>query len=197
MEQNFSIDLRSLSEYLISENLVQEREKEIEVVKNDSEDSIFQVSKILSLGNVFWNGLYIYSNTNEDLKPHSVDILELSSKIKNAKNLNNSNINLGKRVLEMIDNGKISIDQIKSLSTQQEIELIDYKEVFDRLKRIDKNKWKSIIELGEKTKIFEKNELFNIKSISNSLMKNERVKEVNLIECFKSLGKVKRFGIEI
>ena len=196
-EQNFSIDLRSLSEYLISENLVQEREKEIEVVKNDSEDSIFQVSKILSLGNVFWNGLYIYSNTNEDLKPHSVDILELSSKIKNAKNLNNSNINLGKRVLEMIDNGKISIDQIKSLSTQQEIELIDYKEVFDRLKRIDKNKWKSIIELGEKTKIFEKNELFNIKSISNSLMKNERVKEVNLIECFKSLGKVKRFGIEI
>lgn len=196
-EQNFSIDLRSLSDYLISENLVQEREKEIEVVKNDSEDSIFQVSKILSLGNVFWNGLYIYSNTNEDLKPHSVDILELSSKIKNAKNLNNSNINLGKRVLEMIDNGKISIDQIKSLSTQQEIELIDYKEVFDRLKRIDKNKWKSIIELGEKTKIFEKNELFNIKSISNSLMKNERVKEVNLIECFKSLGKVKRFGIEI
>ena len=196
-EQNFSIDLRSLSEYLISESLVQEREKEIEVVKNDSEDSIFQVSKILSLGNVFWNGLYIYSNTNEDLKPHSVDILELSSKIKNAKNLNNSNINLGKRVLEMIDNGKISIDQIKSLSTQQEIELIDYKEVFDRLKRIDKNKWKSIIELGEKTKIFEKNELFNIKSISNSLMKNERVKEVNLIECFKSLGKVKRFGIEI
>ena len=196
-EQNFSIDLRSLSEYLISENLVQEREKEIEVVKNDSEDSIFQVSKILSLGNVFWNGLYIYSNTNEDLKTHSVDILELSSKIKNAKNLNNSNINLGKRVLEMIDNGKISIDQIKSLSTQQEIELIDYKEVFDRLKRIDKNKWKSIIELGEKTKIFEKNELFNIKSISNSLMKNERVKEVNLIECFKSIGKVKRFGIEI
>ena len=196
-EQNFSIDLRSLSEYLISENLVQEREKEIEVVKNDSEDSIYQVSKILALGNVFWNGLYIYSNSNEDLKTYSVDILELSSKIKNAKNLNNSNINLGKRILDMIDNNSISVDYVKSLSTQQEVEIIDYKEVFDRLKRFDKNKWKSIIELGEKTNLFEKNELFNIKSVSNSILKNERVREVNLIQCFKSLEKVKRFGIEI
>ena len=196
-EQTFTLDLIQISDFLIPLDTVIERDKEVETIKNDSEDSIFQVSKIVSLGNVFWNGLYIYSNSNDDLKNYSVDILEIYSKIKNSKNLTNSNISFGKRILDMIDNNSISVDYVKSLSTQQEVEIIDYKEVFDRLKRIDKNKWKSIIELGEKTNLFEKNELFNIKSVSNSILKNERVREVNLIQCFKSLEKVKRFGIEI
>lgn len=196
-EQTISFDLSQISDFLIPADEVNERDKEIETIKNDSEDSIFQVSKIVSLGNVFWNGLYIYSDSNEELKNYSVDILEIYGKIKNSKNLNNSNISFGKRILDMIDNNVISVDYVKGLSSQQEVEIIDYKEVFDRLKRIDKNKWKSIIELGEKTNLFENNELFNIKSVSNSILKNERVREVNLIQCFKSLGKVKRFGIEI
>jgi hypothetical protein len=196
-DQKFSISIIENNEYLISENEVLERENEIEIVKNDSEDSIFQVSKIVSLGNVFWNGLFIYSNSNEELKDYSVDFLEIYSKISNSKNLNNSNINIGKKIIKMIENGQISIEKIKKLSNQKELEVIDYKEVFDRLKRIDKNKWKSIIELSEKTKIFEKNELFNVKSVSNSILKNDKVKEVNLIQCFKSVQKLSKFQIEI
>ncbi len=198
-EQTYNLDLKQISKFIITEEEVKTREKEIEITNNHSEDSIYLVSKITALGNVFWDGLYKMSNNENsgDLKAISLEILEISSKIKTGKNLTKSNHNAGKKVLDLIDTGILNIDRIKQLSTLEEKEIIDFKAVFDRLKAIDRNKWSTIITLAEKTNIFEKNELFNIKSVSNSLIKNEKVKEINLLQAFNSLKKLERFKIEI
>jgi len=195
-EKDYTIDLEVLKDYLISENELEKREKETELIKNNSEDSIFIISKITSLGNVFWDGLYNLSSTMEELKSISIDIWEISRKITSGKNLSNANISIGKKIVNYINSNIIDVEEVKKLSQQKEIEVMDFKAIYDRLKNIDKNKWKSIIELSEKTKILEKNELFNVKSVSNALLKNDKIKEISLLEAFKSLEKLSKFNIE-
>ena len=195
-EKDYTIDLEVLKDYLISENELEKREKETELIKNNSEDSIFIISKITSFGNVFWDGLYNLSSTMEELKSISIDIWEISRKITSGKNLSNANISIGKKIVNYINSNIIDVEEVKKLSQQKEIEVMDFKAIYDRLKNIDKNKWKSIIELSEKTKILEKNELFNVKSVSNALLKNDKIKEISLLEAFKSLEKLSKFNIE-
>lgn len=95
----------------------------------------------------------------------------------------------------MRDN-QINIDPIKSLSNEIEIEIIDIKAVYDRLKLISKNDWTKIFDIGEQTKIFDNLELSNLKSVNKSISKNESIKEINIINALKSIKKLTKFGLK-
>ena len=84
---------------------------------------------------------------------------------------------------------------IKSLSNEIEVEVIDVKAIFDRLKLISKNEWSKIFDLGEQTKIFDNLELANLKSVQKYISKSEMVKEVNILNALKSIKKLKKYGI--
>ena len=75
------------------------------------------------------------------------------------------------------------------------VEVIDIKAIYDRLKLISKNDWSKIFDLGEQTKIFDNLELLNLKSVQKSISRNEIVKEINVVNALKSIKKLSKFGI--
>ena len=132
----------------------------------------------------------------EELKEFSTDVWEIASKIKRAKNLNSRDIAIGNKLLSHIEENNVDVNTIKSFSNEIEVEVIDVKAIYDRLKLISKNEWSKIFDLGEQTKIFDNLELANLKSVQKSISKSETVKEVNIVNALKSIKKLTKFGLK-
>lgn len=194
-EQTYTLDLNVIKSLLIEESEVSKREIETDILENKSENNLMDIVKIMSFGNRFWDGLSKYSLTDDLLNPFSTDIWEISNKAKKAKNLNSRDISLGNKVLKIIEENKISIEIIKEMSNETEKEIIDIKAVYDRLKLISKNDWNKIFDIGEQTKIYDTLELSNLKSVFKSIIKDEIIKEINLIKALESVKKVSKFGL--
>jgi hypothetical protein len=196
-EGNYKFNIEQYSDCLITKEQVLEREIETEEIDNKSENNMMSINKILGFGNKFWDGVSKWSIDIEELKEFSTDIWDIASKIKRAKNLNSRDISSGNKLLYYIEQNNVNIDFIKSLSNEVEIEVVDLKAIYDRLKLISKNDWSRIIDLGEQTKIFDNLELLNVKSVQKSIFKNEKTKEINLIKAYESLNKLNKYGIVI
>ena len=154
------------------------------------------INKILGFGNKFWDGVSKWSMNIEELKEFSTDVWEIASKIKRAKNLNSRDIAIGNKLLSHIEENNVDVNTIKSFSNEIEVEVIDVKAIYDRLKLISKNEWSKIFDLGEQTKIFDNLELANLKSVQKSISKSETVKEVNIVNALKSIKKLTKFGLK-
>ena len=153
------------------------------------------INKILGFGNKFWDGVSKWSMNIEELKEFSTDTWEIASKIKRSKNLNSRDLSIGLKLIKHIESNTINIDSIKLFSDEIELDIINVKAVYDKLKLISKNDWSKIFDLGEQTKIFENLELANLKSVYKSILKNEIVKEVNLLNALKSIKRLSKYGI--
>jgi hypothetical protein len=196
-DENYKINFEQYSGCFITSDQVLTREIETEEIDNKSENNLMNINKILAFGNKFWDGVSKWSMNIEELKEFSTDIWEIASKIKRSKNLNSRDIAIGNKLLSHIEENNISIDILKSLSNEIEVEVIDVKAIYDRLKLISKNDWSKIFDLGEQTKIFDNLELANLKSVQKSISKSEIVKEVNIVNALKSIKKLSKFGIKI
>lgn len=195
-EENYNINIENYSDCFITIDQVSSREIETEEIDNKSENNLMNITKILSFGNKFWDGVSKYALNIDELKGISTDIWEIASKIKRSKNLNSRDISIGNRCLAYIDEKNINPDHVKSLSNEAEIEVIDIKSAYDRLKLISKTDWTKIFDLGEQTKIFDNLELLNLKSVHKSISKNENIKEVNVIKALNSIKKLSKFGLK-
>ncbi|WP_310595372.1 AIPR family protein [Flavobacterium sp.] len=194
-DENYKFNFDQYSDFFITKEQVLAREIETEEIDNKSENNLMSINKILGFGNKFWDGVSKWSIETEELKEFSTDIWEISNKIKRAKNLNSRDIAIGNKLLSYIEQNNLDANSIKSLSNEIEVEVIDVKAIYDRLKLISKNDWSKIFDLGEQTKIFDNLELSNLKSVQKSISKNEIVKEVNIERALKSINKLSRFGI--
>jgi len=195
-EKDYKINFNQYSDCFITKEEVADREVETEEIDNKSENNLISINKILGFGNKFWDGASKWSINIDEYKELSTDIWDISNKIKRAKNLNSRDISIGNKLLNYIEENNINIDSIKSLSNEVEVEVIDIKAIYDRLKLISKNDWSKIFDIGEQTKIFDNLELLNLKSVQKSISKNELVKEVNVVNALKSIKKLKKFGLE-
>ena len=195
-DENYKFNFEQYSDYFITKEQVLAREIETEEIDNKSENNLMSINKILGFGNKFWDGVSKWSMNIEELKDFSTDVWEIASKIKRAKNLNSRDIAIGNKLLSHIEENKIDVNTIKSLSNEIEVEVIDVKAIYDRLKLISKNEWSKIFDLGEQTKIFDNLELANLKSVQKSISKSETVKEVNIVNALKSIKKLTKFGLE-
>jgi hypothetical protein len=196
-EENYFINFEQYSDCFITNEQAEAREIETEEIDNKSENNLMNINKILGFGNKFWDGVSKWSMNIEEFKETSTDIWEISNKIKKSKNLNTRDISVGNKLLSYIEQNNININTIKSLSNEIEVEVIDIKAIYDRLKLISKNDWSRIFDLGEQTKIFDNLELANLKSVQKSISKNEVIKEINLIHASESIKKIAKFGITI
>lgn len=194
-DENYKFNFEQYSEYFITKEQVVAREIETEEIDNKTENNLMSINKILGFGNKFWDGVSKWSMNIEELKELSTDIWEIASKIKRAKNLNSRDIAIGNKLLSHIEDNNINVNTIKSLSNEIEVEVIDVKAIYDRLKLISKNDWSKIFDLGEQTKIFDNLELANLKSVQKSISKSETVKEVNVVNALKSIKKLAKFGL--
>jgi hypothetical protein len=195
-EDSFKINIADYSDCFVTEDIVLLREIETEEVDNKSENNLMNITKILGFGNKFWNGMSIFILNIEELKVLSTDVWEIANKIKRSKNLNGRDIAIGHKILKFIEEKQIDIEKIKLLSTEIEVDIIDIKAVYDRLKLISKNDWTKIFDLGEQTKLFDNLELSNLKSVYKSISKDESIKEINIINALKSVKKLTKFGLK-
>jgi hypothetical protein len=196
-EENYFINFEQYSDCFITNEQAEAREIETEEIDNKSENNLMNINKILGFGNKFWDGVSKWSMDIEEFKEYSTDIWEIANKIKKAKNLNSRDISVGNKLLSYIEQNNTDVNTIKSLSNEIEVEVIDVKAIYDRLKLISKNDWSKIFDLGEQTKIFDNLELANLKSVQKSISKSETVKEVNVVNALKSIKKLAKFGVDI
>lgn len=194
-EENYKIQIDDNPSCFVLLQQVLNRDIETVEVDNKSETNLMNISHILGFGNKFWDGVSKWVMNIDDLKEYSTDIWEIANKIKKAKNLTSRDVAVGNKILKFIEENQIDIDRIKALSTEMEMEIIDLKATYDRLKLISKNNWSKIFDLGEQTKIFDNLELSNLKSVNKSISRNENIKEINLTKAKKSIEKLKKFGI--
>lgn len=186
-----------LSDYLVSEEEKELREKEKEIDTNNTENSIFILSEIQKMGIKFWDGFRLYIDKN---KPEGFDwsiAFELVSRLKNRRNLTNREVNFGRKVIEYINSNPVLESEIKSLSPLEETETIELKFIYDKLLLVSKDEWKRLFDLASQTKIFDNLELSNLKSVQTTISKKEIVKEQALIKAYESLKKLKKFGVKI
>lgn len=195
-EEDYKINFNQYHDCFITKEEVATREVETEEIDNKSENNLMNVNKILGFGNKFWDGASKWSINIDEFKEFSTDIWDIANKIKRSKNLNSRDISVGNKILYYIEQNNINIDSIKSLSNEVEVEVIDIKAIYDRLKLISKNEWSKIFDLGEQTKIFDNLELLNLKSVQKSISKSETVKEVNIVNALKSIKKLSKFGLD-
>ena len=195
-EEDYKINFNQYTDCFITKEEVATREVETEEIDNKSENNLMNVNKILGFGNKFWDGASKWSINIDEFKEFSTDIWDIANKIKRSKNLNSRDISVGNKILYYIEQNNINIDSIKSLSNEVEVEVIDIKAIYDRLKLISKNEWSKIFDLGEQTKIFDNLELLNLKSVQKSISKSETVKEVNIVNALKSIKKLSKFGLD-
>jgi hypothetical protein len=193
----YNIDLSNLSDYLINKDIAEIREIEKEKEGENIEDTLFVISEIKKLGIKFWDGLIKYIANNPIIEIENAPLTELINKLRENKNLSLRDISVGKKGLKFITENIPLIEQIRALSQLNENERVDIKVIYDRIKLISKKDWDNIIAIGEKTKIFSHGELSNLKSIRNSLSKNEIIKELSIEKGYDSLRKMSSFGINV
>ena len=195
-EENYKINFQNYNDCFVTEELVLSREIETEKIDNKSENNLMNITKILGFGNKFWDGMSKYISNIDSLKTTSTDIWEIANKIKRSKNLNARDISIGNKILVYIEDNHIDIEEIKLLSDEIDVEVVDIKAIYDRLKLINKNDWAKIFDLGEQTKIFDKLELLNLKSVHKSILKNDIIKEINIKNALNSVKKLVKFGLK-
>jgi hypothetical protein len=186
-----------LNKYLITEEEKLQRENEKEIDTNSIEDAVFLVSEIQKMGLKFWDGFRNYIENN---KPDGFNwsiSFDLVSRLKKNLNLTIREISFGKKVLDYIQLNPQLIEEIKSLSNLEEVEIVEVKFIYDKLLLLSKDDWKRIIDIADQTKIFSYLELSNVKAVQISLTKKEKVKEQALIRAHESIKKLKKFGINL
>jgi hypothetical protein len=194
----YSEDLiKSLNNYLISEEEKIQRENEKEIDTNSVEDSVFIISEIQKMGLKFWDGFRLYIDKNKSDGFDWSIAFDLVGRLSKNKNLTSREITFGKKVLDYIQTSPQLIDEVKALSKLEETEIVEVKFIYDKLLLVSKEDWKRIIDLANQTKIFNNLELANVKSVQISLAKKEKVKEQALIRAYDSIKKLKKFGIKV
>jgi hypothetical protein len=139
-----------LHKYLITEEEKLKRENEKEIDTNSIEDAVFLVSEIQKMGLKFWDGFRNYVENN---KPDGFNwsiSFDLVSRLKKNLNLTSREISFGKKVLDHIQANPLLIDEIKSLSSLEEIEIVEVKFIYDKLLLLSKDEWKRITDIVNK-----------------------------------------------
>jgi len=190
--KSFDLEKYAINQYLTPAQTAAQRD--IENDNDEAENEILLISKISGLGIKFWDGLKIHAANAPFLKEIQFDIWDLLKKLKERRNLGHNEIKTGRKILEMIDQGKIVIDEIRELSGVTDTEQNDLKGIYDKMSSLKKEDWARIIGLGEKTNIFDNLEISNIKAVQRSFTNREKVKEAALVRGYESIGKLKKFG---
>lgn len=188
-----------LKDDLISEEVKKQRDKEKEIDTNSVEDTIFLISSIQKMGIRFWDGFKVYIDNNKPEDFQFMECFDLLNSLKKKSSLTPKDISFGKKVLDFIKENPSLVEEIKTFSKSEEIEVevLELKFVYDKLMLLSKDNWKQMIDLATQNNIFNQLELANIKSVQTSLAKKELVKEQALQKCYESLRKLKKFGLNI
>lgn len=189
------INLEVIKKYLVSDAEFKSRydsdKTDIEEVQKYS-----NLQRITSLGIRFWDGLNLYNLKSEILSKYQETNASMIRKtLRESGTMTDRMIQKGVEIIDLITVKGIEFEKITALSKLETNELVDPSVIYNRLKRLDDDDWKRILDLGEQTGTLGFNEISVIKSIIQKLKRNEDIDLKRLQITESSIGKLKKFGL--
>ena len=192
-----NIDFEIIKKYLIPEEAFKARyESKSDEVAEAEKYNTFE--EITSLGLKFWDGLCMYMLRTDCLTQVEQNYVSgIRGKLKKNGNLTDSEINRGGAIITKLKELQIDFADISSISKLTEDETLDPSVVYNRLKLIDKETWKKVIDIGEQTGKLSFNEVSVIKTVISKVNKQENIDLKRLEIVNNSLDKIKKFGVNV
>lgn len=153
--------------------------------------------KIISLGLRFWDGLGLL-NIRQNVLSNRLQtfVFSIKHKIKEAGILSTAEVEKGIEIIDFLRDHSFDFEEIKSLSNQEDISVVDSSKIYTRISRLSSSDWKRVIDLGEQTGNLNFNEISVIKTVIKKLKDKEEIglKRLQIVEA--SLDRLKKFGIK-
>jgi hypothetical protein len=192
---NLNFDV--INKYLITE-------KEFKLRYESKSDEVAETEKyntlqeITSLGLKFWDGLCLFMLSSDNLSQVEKNYVSgIRGKLKRNGNFKDSEIKRGGEIISKLKELQVDFADISSISKLSDNDTLDPSVVYNRLKLIDKDTWKKVIDIGEQTGKLSFNEISVIKTVISRVNKQENIDLKRLEIVNKSLDKVKKFGVNV
>lgn len=191
------IDFDIVKKHLITEEAFKARyESKSDEVAEAEKYNTFE--EITSLGLKFWDGLCLYMLRTDCLTQVEQNYVSgIRGKLKKNGNLTDSEIKRGGAIIAKLKELQIDFTDVSSISKLKEDETLDPSVVYNRLKLIDKDTWKKVIDIGEQTGKLSFNEISVIKTVISKVNKQESIDLKRLEIVNNSLDKIKKFGVNV
>ena len=196
-KQPDNVDFSIIDKYKISDEQYKLRyeSKSDEVAEAKKYNTL---EDITSLGLKFWDGLCLYMlNTDCLTQVEQNYVSGIRGKLKKNGNFTDAEIKRGGEIIEKLKELQIVFSDINSMSKLSDNETIDPSVIYNRLKLIDKNTWKKVIDIGEQTGKLSFNEISVIKTVITKIKKQENIDLRRLEIVNNSLDKIKKFGVNV
>lgn len=176
---------------------------EIKARYDEKEDDVEEskkyerLRKITSVGLKFWDGLVKYNRQVSLLSDYQAIMTDsIRKKLKMAGSLTDIEAKRGIEIMELLMSKDVNFQDVISLSKIRNEEIVDPGAIYNRLKKLNKDDWNRILDLGEQTQIFTMNDTSVLKTVMNRLGKKEEIELKRLQIAEKAISKLKRFGIK-
>jgi len=193
--ENINSDV--IIKYLITEEEYKSRyeSKSDEVAETEKYNTL---EEITSLGLKFWDGLCLYMLRTDYLSQveHNY-VTGIRGKLKKNGNFTDSEIKRGGEIIAKLKELQIDFTDISSISKLSDNETLDPSVIYNRLKLVDKDTWKKVIDIGEQTGKLSFNEISVIKTVISKINKQENIDLKRLEIVNSSLDKIKKFGVNV
>lgn len=189
------IDFNIVNKYLITESEFKQRYESMsdEVVETAKYNTL---EEITSLGLKFWDGLCLYILRTDYMSQVEQNYISgIRSKLKRNGNFTDGEIKRGGEIISKLKEFKIDFNEISSLSKLSNNGMLDPSVIYNRIKLIDKDTWKKIIDIGEQTGKLSFNEVSVIKTVLTKVRKHENIDLRRLGIVNDSLDKIKKYGL--
>lgn len=192
-----NLDFEIINKYLITDEHFKLRyeSKSDEVAETEKYNTL---EEITSLGLKFWDGLCLYMLRSDNLSQVEQNYVSgIRGKLKRNGNFTDSDIKRGGEIISKLKELQVDFNDISSISKLSDNESLDPSVVYNRLKLIDKETWKKVIDIGEQTGKLSFNEISVIKTVISRVNKQENIDLKRLEIVNNSLDKVKKFGVNV
>lgn len=192
-----NIDFDIVSKYLMSELEYKQRyeSKSDEVAETKKYNTL---EEITSLGIKFWDGLCLYMLRTDFLSQVEQNYISgIRGKLKKSGEFTDTEIKRGGEIISKLKELQIDFSEISSISKLTNTNTIDPSVIYNRLKLIDKDTWKKVIDIGEQTGKLSFNEVSVIKTVIAKVKRQENIDLKRLGIVNESLDKIKKFGVNV
>lgn len=192
-----NLDFDVVNKYLITEAEFKDRyeTRSDDIAETEKYNTL---QNIISLGLNFWDGLCLYMlKTNCLSQVEQNYVSGIRGKLKRNGNFTDSEIKRGGEIISKLQELHIDFAEISSISKLLDNEILDPSIIYNRLKLIDKDTWKKIIDIGEQTGKLSFNEISVIKTVLLKINKQENIdlKRFKIVNA--ALDKIKKFGVNV
>ena len=192
-----NIESDVINKYLITEAEYKLRyeSKSDEVAETEKYNTL---EEITSLGLKFWDGLCLYMLRTDYLTQveHNY-VTGIRGKLKKNGNFTDSEIKRGGDIIAKLKELQLDFIDISSISKLSDSDILDPSVIYNRIKLVDKDTWKKVLDIGEQTSKLSFNEISVIKTVISKINKQENIDLKRLEIVNSALDKIKKFGVNV